>query len=410
MFSVIFTQAQELVNSYYYADGYSIIPNSILEREHDIVVPYSITKNNEKKAGILYLNKDNSIRDAILFEGKNNYVINELIESKDGNLLVSAEGYSEEGQESIYFIELNDNEIVNEFVFNENGNELDPFAILEVDENVLIGGFVKSRELVSNSFYNMYTETQMIYVGEFTKLGSKVWSKGIELEGYDRGICNSMVKVKDGIVLLCHANKIGGKMYSILIQLDNDYSISKIVSVSNSDFITIGSAINYHSNVITLLGQFSSSEKNYLFKSSFSDNIEFINSTEYNIEGKYVINEFRDGIVLGSANNEGYNNLILNFDTYSESGNDKSNILVGSSSDAYFGYTIGSSIENTSMFDIYKKTVLEKKENLSISDINLLNIASISNYNIISEFAKSTINKGVSKIKIVNVHSKILQK
>ena len=54
MFSVIFTQAQELVNSYYYADGYSIIPNSILEREHDIVVPYSITKNNEKKAGILY--------------------------------------------------------------------------------------------------------------------------------------------------------------------------------------------------------------------------------------------------------------------------------------------------------------------------------------------------------------------
>jgi hypothetical protein len=62
------------------------------------------------------------------------------------------------------------------------------------------------------------------------------------------------------------------------------------------------------------------------------------------------------------------------------------------------------------MFDIYKKTILEKKQNLSISDINLLNIASISNYNIISEFAKSTINKGVSKIKIVNVHSKILQK
>ena len=357
----------------------------------------------------MYLNKDKSIRDAILFEGENNYVINELIESKNGNFLVSAEGYSEEGQESIYFIELDDNQIVNEFVFNEDGNELDPFAILEIDENVLIGGFVKSRELLSNSFYNMYTETQMIYVGEFTKSGTKVWSKGIELDGYDKGICNSMVKVKDGIVLLCHANKIGGKMYSILIKLENDYSISKIVSLSNPEFTTVGSAIKYNNNLITLVGQFSDSEKNYLFKSSFSDNIKYINSNEYNIESNYVINEFKDGIVLGSANNKGYNNLILDFDSYSESGNSKTNILVGSSSNAYFGYTIGSSIENTSMFDIYNKPVLEKKNNLSKSDINLLNITSISNYNVISKFAKSTINKGVSKIKVVNVYSKILQ-
>ena len=144
-FCVFFSNAQELVQSYYYDDGFAILPKMILERQNDIVIPFSITRNEEKKAGILYLNKDNSINDAILFEGKDNYVINEIIESKNGNLLVSAEGYSKEGQESLYFIELNESGIINDFVFNEGGNELDPFAILELSENIIIGGFVKRR-------------------------------------------------------------------------------------------------------------------------------------------------------------------------------------------------------------------------------------------------------------------------
>ena len=115
MFSVFLSDAQELVQSYYYTDGYSIIPKMVLERENDNVIAYSITKNEEKKAGVLYINKDNTIKDAILFQGADSYVINEIIEADDGNLLISAEGYSPEGQESLYFIELEDNEIVNEF-------------------------------------------------------------------------------------------------------------------------------------------------------------------------------------------------------------------------------------------------------------------------------------------------------
>ena len=123
MFSVFLSDAQELIQSYYYADGYAVLPKMLLERKNDIVIPFSITKNKEKKAGILYMNKNNSIKEAILFEGKDNYVINEIIESKNGNLLVSAEGYSEEGQESLYFIELNQNGIINDFVFKVSSPE-----------------------------------------------------------------------------------------------------------------------------------------------------------------------------------------------------------------------------------------------------------------------------------------------
>ena len=36
-FAAYFVSAQELVKSYYYTDGYSIMPNLVLERENDIL-------------------------------------------------------------------------------------------------------------------------------------------------------------------------------------------------------------------------------------------------------------------------------------------------------------------------------------------------------------------------------------
>ena len=55
-FLISIASAQKLVKSYHYSDGYGIIPKSPLERDKDIVIPFSITKNQDKKAGILYLN------------------------------------------------------------------------------------------------------------------------------------------------------------------------------------------------------------------------------------------------------------------------------------------------------------------------------------------------------------------
>ena len=137
--------AQDLLRTYSHIDGYNIIPKLILERKNDVVIPYYITKGEYKKAGVLFLDKSMNIDDVILFEGDGAYVINDIKESSSGNLLVSAEGYSDQGQESVYFLELNNKKIINEFIFNEDGNELDPFTIVEAQEDIIIGGFIKSR-------------------------------------------------------------------------------------------------------------------------------------------------------------------------------------------------------------------------------------------------------------------------
>jgi len=408
-FLISIASAQKLVKSYHYSDGYGIIPKSPLERDKDIVIPFSITKNQDKKAGILYLNKDNSIKNAILFEGKDNYVINEIIESKNGNLLVSAEGYSEEGQESLYFIELNKSTIVNDFIFNENGNELDPFAILELGDNVLIGGFIKSRELVSSSFYNMYSEKQMIYVAEFTKNGQKKWSKGFDLIGYEKGICNQMIRKDNNIFLLCHANKIGEKMAPVLIKIDLQGNIIKIVEIGKLNTIVIGSKIANVDNHIKLVGCYSNDES-YLINYMFDKNLKLIESSEYKMPGRFLINYFDNNIILGSVfKDNSYNNLVVNLTNNScninQFGSEKTEMLIGKSGENFFGYKIDNYKNIISSIMIFKNflpdlSINKKKGSLLINDQV--------KYTLKSKFIKSSINKGVSKVKVRNVSDKFL--
>jgi hypothetical protein len=408
-FLMSIVSAQELVQSYYYNDGYGILPRTPLERGKDIVIPFSITKNQDKKAGILYLNKDNSIKNAILFEGKDNYVINEIIESKNGNLLVSAEGYSQEGQESLYFIELNKYSIVNDFIFNENGNELDPFAILELGDNVLIGGFVKSRELVSSSFYNMYSEKQMIYVAEFTKNGQKKWSKGFDLVGYEKGICNQMSRKDNNIFLLCHANKIGEKMAPILIKIDLQGNIIKIVEIGKLNTIVIGSKIANVDNQIKLVGSYTHNQS-YLINYVFDKNLKLVESSEYVMPGRILINYFDNNIILGSVfKDNSYNNLVVNFTNNScsinEFGSEKTDMLTGKSGENLFGYKIGNHKDVISSIMIFKDFLPDssiKKEKSSLF------INYTIKYTIKNKFIKSSINKGVSKLKVRYVSDKFI--
>lgn len=410
MFSVFLSDAQELIQSYYYADGYAVLPKMLLERKNDIVIPFSITKNKEKKAGILYMNKNNSIKEAILFEGKDNYVINEIIESKNGNLLVSAEGYSEEGQESLYFIELNQNGIINDFVFNEDGNELDPFAILELGENIVIGGFVKNRELVSNSFYNMYSEKQMIYVAEFTKSGKKIWSKGFDLVGYEKGICNQMIKQDNGIVLLCHANKIGEQMAPLLINIDFKGNIKNIVELGISGNIVIGSRIVNVNNQTKLVGSYIN-DVSYLFNYLFNENLKVVESSEYIMPGRILINSFNKNTIFGSIfKDKTYNNLVINFTNnsciISEFGSEKTDMLIGKAQKSFFGYRIGNANDIASSIMIFKNIdsfllIGKQKSNLFVND----NIK----YNIETKFIKSNINKGVSKLKVISVSDNFIK-
>lgn len=416
IFYTFFANSQELVQSYSFADGYLFSPKMLLERKSEIVVPYYITKDDEKKAGILYLNKDNTVKDAILFQGKDDYVINQIIESNNGNLLLAAEGYSQEGQESLYFIELNENTIVNEFIFNENGNELDPFAILEVGKNILVGGFIKSRELVSNAFYNMYSETQMIYVGEFTKDGQKKWSKAIDLEGYENGICTQMIKQDNGIVLLCNANKVGENMSPILVNIDFKGNVKKIIELEKSNTTVVGSRLLDDKNKIKLVG-FHMSDVNYLFNYTFDQNLELSEVLEYVIPGRPMITYFNQNTIGGSISRDNsYNNLVIHFldQSYSlyEFGSAKTNILVGGIDEYYYGYNMTNTLTHASTFDVYRKSTskLLSQSLLKKADNQSIEIKSIDSYNIITDFIESSINKGISKVRVEDVKSKILQR
>ena len=196
--------SQKLLDSFYHTNNQSIIPKSVTEYNNQIAIPYTLIGNSTRLPGIAFFENRNIVN-AVAFEGDNEYVINQVLVSESGNLLVSAEGYSYSGQESMYFMELENEQIINEFIFNENGNELDPFAIEESNEGVFVAGFLKERELVNNSFFNMYSEEQLIYVGEFKKSGEKIWSNSIKIDGYNTAICNAMLKLSDHLVLLCHA-------------------------------------------------------------------------------------------------------------------------------------------------------------------------------------------------------------
>ena len=410
-FFTIQLAAQDVKKSYSYSDGYSIVPKSIIELPGEKLIPYSITKNTEKKAGIIFMQKDNTIKDMILFQGDGDYVINDVIKAADGNLLVSAEGYSKKGQESLYFLEINNGKIVSDFVFNEGGNELDPFAILEKGRNILIGGFVKSRKLISNSFYNMYSEKQMIYVGEFTKSGGKIWSKGIDLDGYEKGVCNSMLKVEDGFLMLCHANKIGENMSPFLIKIDNKGNVKNITHLYHNKFITRGSVLQISDDFIELIGSYSVTDKHCLFSAIFSSDLVLVKSSEYQVPYRLIINGITNeqniyGAVLKGEG--GYNNAIIRKenDGYSfvEFGTSKSDFTIGLSGEDIFSYSISSSKKHTSTFNLLNNNMnlngmtLKKGENKLKTNYEF-------KINYHTSFKKSNINTGVGKLRIVNVLS-----
>lgn len=303
---------QDSFKGFYHSSNKSMIPKSVLNLENQTIVPYSLLSDGLRNPGIAFFSND-SLYNSIIFEGPNEYVINQVINSDDGNLLVSAEGYSDDGQESIYFMELNENEIVNSFIFNENGNEVDPFGILEIEKNILISGFIKERELINNSFFNMYSEKQEIYLSEFTKNGDKIWSKAIKIEGYNSGISNAIIKYQNDIIMLCHAKDKSDILSSFLVRLKSNGDIISITKLSHPNTSLTSNIITTENNEIKLVGTYREDSKEYLFSYYFDSSLNLTKSYEYNIPYSFVLNTVNGKYCFGGmlSNNEGYNNLIL---------------------------------------------------------------------------------------------------
>ena len=397
--------SQTLLHSYYHTNNQSIIPKSVTEYNNQIVIPYTLIGNSTRLPGIAFFENQNLVN-AVAFNGDNEYVINQLLVSENGNLLVSAEGYSYSGQESMYFMELENEQVINEFIFNENGNELDPFAIQESNEGVFVAGFLKERELVNNSFFNMYSEEQLIYVGEFKKSGEKIWSNSIKIDGYNTGICNAMLKRSDCLVLLCHALNADKKSSTFLIKMNFKGEVLTIKKLFINQTNLSSNLIEQKGDSILLTGTFRLNDNQHVFRVSLDKNLTLLSQSVFILNKRLVINGGRGNFVFGGVLNKdkGFDYALFRFydngGQFFQFGGVKSEQVVGLTDELLYGYSLSSSKEKTAsihVFDFNHKNMAF--DELPLSESIIKDTFQIK-HSINSSFAESTINKGVEKLKM----------
>ena len=199
-------------------------------------------------------------------------------------------------------------------------------------------------------------------------------------------------------------------MAPILVKIDKTGSVLEITELYNRKAIIIGSTIRKTNIGIELTGSYSAEDKHCIFIALLSDNLHIIKSTEYNIPYRLTINGITQaGKIFGAVLYEGggYNNAIINFSdtktTLMEFGTQKSDLLIGIINNSLFSYTIGASPEHTSTLNFITDNYL-MSDAITLNEVNAF-LKTNTDFSIKYEtkFIKSTINKGVGKLRAVNV-------
>ena len=153
-----------------------------------IIIPSSFaslvlgeTIKEDKKRILLYsIDANGNIIWSKTLSAKDPLVINDALKTKNGYVL-AGENYVN-NREALLLIDTdstgNPNWVAN---FNEDGNEIEPYAIESTPSAYYIGGFTKLATLSVNSFYNFSIENQYPYLLKTSKEGKKIWSKQIAL-------------------------------------------------------------------------------------------------------------------------------------------------------------------------------------------------------------------------------------
>lgn len=405
-------QCQTITSFFSHIDKHSIIAKKGINLNNKLIFPLKITKETDVNAGLLFLDNDYNISDFLIFNGENNYAINQIISSKNNSILIAAEGYSNDNQESLYFLEVFNKSIINQFIFNENGNELDPFTLLEFNEHkILIGGFIKSRELISNSFYNMFNEQQMIYAGLFSKDGYKDWSLGLKIEGFDKGICNKIIRFNNSFILLAHAHHIKGSITPFIIKMDEYGNIIKMINLSYERNENILSDIIIHNNVLHAVGVINSENNQFIYSIELDDQLNINNQNIYTTSKRLSLSsiDMRNGFlnIYGAAitKDNSYNYMFLNeknniMRSYIF-GTNKFNFLVQNSDDYLIANSFGHNDEYTSSLVLIDNNIIFDEIILS-KNIFKLSSTKINKYEIVNVFQKSNLNPGIKKVKLVS--------
>lgn len=406
--------AQELLYEYGLAGRFSILPKPAIEINNQVVIPVSINKDNIVDVGLVFAGADSKITQAYRFSGDDRYAINQIIPSQSGSLLIAGEGYSKNKQESFYFMEFSDGRVLNSFVFNEGGNELDPFSITEVsNKSILIAGFVKNRELVGNFDFPIHSEEQMLYLGEFEKQGKKNWSIGITVPGFENPSATRVENVGNGYVVLGSAIK-NTKTNTWIIRTDLKGNIVRMLSfeVNGGDFNS--STMISAKNQIWVCSKLSLLEKNYLALSSFDFNLNESVSYLIPCSGRPMPStlSFKDEMLYVSSaisnQNGDYDFLAIRVDLNNSSyqhliwGGRSIERLTDMTTEMAIGHVTNPNREYASLIKFFKPFDWQGVDKLKMASFNLTT-TEIRNHKSTRKFSQSRINEGVSKLKVVSL-------
>jgi len=139
------------------------------------------SKNDKKELLIYQTNNQNELMWSKSISAKDPLVINDALATRNGGYVLAAENYIN-NRESLLLINLDENGEENWVsTFNEEGNEVEPYAIEASPTAYYIGGFTKLKTLTVNSYYNFSVEKQFPYLLKTSLDGKKIWAKQIQL-------------------------------------------------------------------------------------------------------------------------------------------------------------------------------------------------------------------------------------
>ncbi len=160
------------------------------------------------------------------------------------------------------------------------------------------------------------------------------------------------------------------------------------------------------------MGTYQDKNDYFLFNYNFDSSLNLTRGYEYNIPNSIVINGENDGYFFGGiiSKNEGYNNFILKLDNdkakYSTFGTVRSEQLIGNNQDILFSYTLSASKELTATINLSTFSKDNFNE-LKISN-NQITVSKELDFKTNSNFTKSSINKGVEKLRVKNNFNQII--
>ena len=204
------------------------------------------SKKGKKELLIYQTNNNNELIWSKSIAAKDPLVINDALATSSGGYVLAAENYIN-NRESLLLINLDENGEENwTSTFNEEGNEVEPYAIESSPTAYYIGGFTKLATLSVNFYYNFSVEKQFPYLLKTTLNGKKAWAKQIQLENKNVvGDIRDIVLTKDNdLVFIANIYTPASKTKSLtnyLVKINETGNViwSKSISDRNIEFFEL---------------------------------------------------------------------------------------------------------------------------------------------------------------------------